>query len=196
MTPPEQPLKESEPVSAYFDDCLFKPIARSRLFDCLDNALGRLESLNAKPFPYSASRPPFSAGSRSTQLRILLAEDNRVNQKVALGLLKKVGFVADVASNGIEVLDALQRSPYDIVFMDWQMPEMDGTEATRMIRQRECDQSCECPWETPMYIVAMTANAMEGDREKCLASGMNDYLSKPVRLPDLVAALQRWKPAS
>jgi CheY-like chemotaxis protein/HPt (histidine-containing phosphotransfer) domain-containing protein len=117
-------------------------------------------------------------------LRILLAEDNVVNQKVAANILLKLGYRADVAANGVEVLDALARQPYDVVLMDIQMPEMDGLEATRQIISRY-------PKATQPYIIAMTANAMQGDRDTCLAVGMQDYLSKPIRLQALVNALQK-----
>ena len=102
-----------------------------------------------------------------------------MNQKLALRLLERMGYTADVATSGIEVLDALEREAYDLVLMDVQMPEMDGLEATRRARARWADRD--------LWIVAMTANAMEGDREMCLAAGMNDYLSKPIR-PDVLAA--------
>lgn len=125
------------------------------------------------------------------KLHILLAEDNRVNQKVALGLLQKIGCTADVVANGLEVLAALQRINYDVVFMDCQMPEMDGYEATQAIRRVEQNESKACPWKAPLYIIAMTANAMRGDREKCLSAGMNDYVTKPVLLSELRAALIR-----
>ncbi|HZM72864.1 MAG TPA: GAF domain-containing protein [Candidatus Polarisedimenticolia bacterium] len=119
-------------------------------------------------------------------LRVLLAEDNAVNQKLALRLLKGMGYEADLAIDGFKVLEALERQTYDLVLMDVQMPDMDGLEATRRIRQ-------QMP-ERPVRIVAMTANAMEGDRETCLAAGMNDYLSKPIR-PDLLAAALAATPA-
>jgi CheY-like chemotaxis protein len=96
-------------------------------------------------------------------------------------------------ANGHEVLEALLRIPYDLILMDCQMPEMDGYEATRTIREREQSLEQPCPWRLPVYIVAMTANAMQGDREKCLAVGMDDYLSKPARGPELQAMLERWK---
>ena len=125
----------------------------------------------------SASDP-----ERLVHLRILLAEDNVVNQKVALRMLGRLGYRADIAADGLEVLKALQSHHYDVVLMDVQMPEMDGLEATRSIRRM--------PGRQP-YIIAMTAHAMKGDREECLGVGMNDYVSKPVRIEELNAALQR-----
>jgi PAS domain S-box-containing protein len=120
-------------------------------------------------------------------LRILLAEDNAVNQKLALRLFSLMGYQADVAGNGIEALEAVERQPYDVVFMDVQMPEMDGLEATRRIRAALPDSP---------RIVAMTANAMDGDREACLEAGMDDYVSKPIRIEELVAALEKTPAAS
>ena len=117
-------------------------------------------------------------------LRILLAEDNVVNQKLALRLLQQMGYRADLASNGIEAVESVQRQAYDVVLMDVQMPEMDGLEASRRICARFG------PGERPR-IVAMTANAMQGDREMCLAAGMDDYLTKPIRVERLVEALER-----
>lgn len=117
-------------------------------------------------------------------VKTLLAEDNPVNQKVALRQLLKLGITADAVANGLEVIEALQRTRYDVVFMDCQMPELDGYEATRRIRSGNA-------LNPKVHIVALTANAMLGDREKCLESGMDDYLSKPVRLEDLQGALER-----
>ena len=116
-------------------------------------------------------------------LRILLAEDNAVNQKLALRILEQMGYRADVASNGIEAIESIERQVYDVILMDVQMPDMDGLDATRTIRK--------LTKVTQPHIIAMTANAMEGDREMCLAAGMNDYISKPIRIPELVEAL--WK---
>jgi CheY-like chemotaxis protein len=115
-------------------------------------------------------------------LRILLAEDNVVNQKLALRLLQQMGYRADVASNGIEAIESVERQAYDVVLMDVQMPEMDGLEASRRI-------TAKYPAAERPRIVAMTANAMQGDREACLAAGMDDYVTKPIRVDALVAAL-------
>ena len=129
-----------------------------------------------------------ASGHRLANLRVLVADDNAVNQQVALGQLKQLGYTADVVTNGFEVLQALDHKQYDIILMDCQMPEMDGYEATRRIRARRDDAS-------PPYIIAVTASAMEGAREKCLAAGMNDHVSKPVLLEALAAALARGMPA-
>jgi CheY-like chemotaxis protein len=115
-------------------------------------------------------------------LRILLAEDNVVNQKLALRLLQQMGYRADLASNGIEAVESVERQTYDVVLMDVQMPEMDGLEAARRITAR-------WPPEARPRIVAMTANAMQGDREMCMAAGMDDYLTKPIRVETLVETL-------
>ena len=120
-------------------------------------------------------------------LRILLAEDNTTNQKLALHILARLGYQADVAANGLESLAALERQLYDVVLMDVQMPEMDGLEATRHIRR-------DLPGARQPHVVAMTANAMQGDREKCLAAGMDDYVSKPIRIEALVEALSKSRP--
>jgi len=116
-------------------------------------------------------------------LRILLAEDNAVNQKLALRVLERMGYTADVAGDGLGAIASLERESYDLVLMDVQMPELDGLEATRRIRAR---------WPArDVRIVAMTANAMAEDREACLAAGMDDYLAKPIRVDELAAALSR-----
>lgn len=123
--------------------------------------------------------------NKMNDLRILIAEDNMVNQRVAMKMLAHLGFGADVVANGVEALDALGRKSYDIILMDVMMPEMDGLEATRAIRR-------QWPGAARPRIIATTANAMKGDREKCLEAGMDDYISKPVRMDDLQKALERW----
>lgn len=129
-----------------------------------------------------------TAHSSARHVRILLVEDNHINQKVALAMLKKIGFEADIATNGIEALDVLNDRDYDLVLMDCRLPEMDGFETTRRLRAR----GGHC---AHLPVVAMTANAFAEDREACLAAGMNDYLSKPVREHDLRAKLDQWLPA-
>ena len=119
--------------------------------------------------------------------RILVVEDNTVNQLVAVGILTKLGLSADVAANGLEAIEALATLPYDRVLMDMQMPELDGVGATRQIRD---PQSRVLDHRVP--VIAMTANAMRGDRENCLAAGMDDYVIKPVEVASLVAALKKW----
>jgi signal transduction histidine kinase/DNA-binding response OmpR family regulator len=183
---------QNELKAAGVDAYLVKPVKQSRLFDCLVNVLGRAaaEHVFTSPTSEAPAVPAQEEIANARQTRILLAEDNIVNQKVALAQLKGLGFTADAVANGHEVLSALKQVPYDIIFMDCQMPEMDGYEASRMIRQAE--RSSNNNWKAPVHIVAMTANAMTGDREKCLAAGMDDYLSKPVRKAELRSALMKW----
>jgi two-component system, sensor histidine kinase and response regulator len=177
--------------AAGIDDCLIKPVKQSLLFDSLATVME-----NAPASSTSRAKkvsPPTSVSAPATQkLRILLAEDNTVNQQVALGLLQKLGYRADAVADGSEVLEALKRIRYDVVLMDCQMPHLDGYEATRSIRRLEQERSAPFDWKAPVHIIAMTANAMEGDREKCIAAGMNDYLSKPVRRNELKAAFDRY----
>jgi PAS domain S-box-containing protein len=177
--------REEEIATGVFAACLTKPIKAAQLFETLNNVVG-------SPVAQHAGAPRSAIDPRMAErlpLRILLAEDNAVNQKVALRTLERMGYRADVAANGLEVLDALQRQRYDAVLMDMQMPEMDGLEATRQIRQRRSVR------QQPR-IIAMTANAMQGDRELCLDAGMDDYVSKPMRVEDLIAALERCAPHS
>jgi signal transduction histidine kinase/PleD family two-component response regulator len=187
----------NEPSDAGIGAHLVKPLQQSRLFDSLVTVLGRGAAEQAFVPPAVPGTPPMLPGKCAllAQVRILLADDNPVNQKVGLGSLRKLGYAADAVSNGFEVLEALKQTSYGIIFMDCQMPEMDGFDATRLIRQREKSSVPSCPWPAPVHIIALTASAMHGDREKCLAVGMNDYLTKPMHLADMQAALERWEPS-
>jgi len=156
-------------------DWCYKPVWQSTLFECLSHAL-----IGAQTTPYTIVAPLAPPPRRKE--RVLVAEDNAVNQKISVNLLRKLGYTAEAVGNGLEVLEALTAIPYEIILMDCQMPEMDGYEATKRIRSM---------YSRPLYIVALTANAMQGDREECLACGMDDYVSKPVRVDDLAAALER-----
>ncbi len=167
-----------------FAAILNKPLQNHQLHRVLAQTLaGKMikVSVSAPKIPTNQSQPQESP---MQNLRILLAEDNVVNQKVALLTLEKIGYRADIASNGLEVLEALHRQPYDVVFMDVQMPEMDGLTATQEIAKQWSSSSRP-------RIIAMTANAMQGDREKCLQAGMDDYISKPIRFEELKQALSQ-----
>ncbi|QLE41878.1 PAS domain S-box protein [Nostoc sp. C052] len=175
-------------TSSDFNDVQFaaslsKPIKQSQLYDVITRLLGN------QPIAASVSHFPLVDRhlAHRLPLRILLAEDTIVNQKVALLMLQKIGYGADVVTNGLEAIAALQKQPYDVVLMDVNMPEMDGLETTRRICQE---------WGVGFrpYIIAITANAMRGDRQICLAAGMDDYLSKPIQLPELTQALSKCQP--
>lgn len=163
---------------------LTKPVRQAQLHDCLRAVLGLRETGAGQLI----TRHTLVEAKAQRRGRILLAEDNPVNQRVALGLLKKLGYRADVVSNGREAVEVLVRQSYDLILMDCQMPELDGFAATVEIRQREGDQR-------HTLIMAMTANAMQGDRERCLAAGMDDYMSKPITLDVLRDKLALWLPA-
>jgi len=158
---------------------LSKPIKRSDLYDTLTEVLAREP---ASEGPRSRSTTVRSEGSR--RLRVLVAEDNAVNQKVVMGFLDRAGHAAVVVSTGAEVLTALERHDFDVVLMDLQMPEIDGFEATRAIRRQERSTGGHIP------IVALTAHVAKGDAERCLEAGMDAYISKPLRARDLFAAIE------
>ncbi|MBE9128007.1 response regulator [Coleofasciculus sp. LEGE 07092] len=191
------------PLAAY----LTKPIKQSQLYETLHQTL--IEQTAPVQSEPSNSQSIDLHLAKSLPLRILLAEDNVVNQKVGLYLLKRMGYQADVVSNGLEVLEALSRQPYDLVLMDIQMPVMDGLTATHRIRQKWSSHEdvrlndaahnsgisvtkgqVKSLLSRRPLIVAMTANALQGDRETCLAAGMDDYISKPIRLEELVRVLK------
>ena len=163
-----------------------KPVKASELYNSLLSVLTR-ELGGDQQVPVHETRVEQSEFiddlASHLPLRILLVEDNRTNQEIALLLLERLGYRADLAGNGLEAVEAMERQAYDVVFMDVQMPELDGLEATRRIRR-------DLPGERQPCIVAMTANALDEDRDECLAAGMNDYLSKPIRITELIAALR------
>ena len=162
---------------------LTKPVKQSQLFNLLAGIFG--ESEPAKPVPTAAGPLKIDPQiATRSPLSILLAEDNVFNQKLAVHLLSQMGYRGDMAANGLEALQSVERQHYDVILMDVQMPEMDGLEASRQLCAR-------WPREQRPHIIAMTANAMQGDREMCLAAGMDDYISKPIRVAELAAALER-----
>jgi len=171
---------------AGFAAYLTKPVKQSQLFDCLVTVLNRGSGVAAPKASRIITRHSLTDQAKRG-VRILLAEDNLVNRKVALATLEKLGYHADAVANGLEALTALETLPYDIVLMDVQMPEMDGFEATLRIRDPKSGVR-----NHTVPIVALTAHAMAGDREKCLDAGMDDYLTKPLRPDDLGQAIERW----
>ena len=191
--------------AAGFDAFLTKPVRQAHLYDCLSMVVN-----GALPLPGSAgpsaipliTRHTVTEAKASQRGRVLVVEDNFVNQKVAAKMLEREGYRVDVAANGREAVEAVARIAYAVVFMDCQMPEMDGYDVTRAIREWESslvtrdaqDESRETIGTHRVPIIAMTANALKGDREQCLAAGMDDYLAKPVRREDLAAVLARWQP--
>jgi len=200
---------------------LTKPVRRSKLYTCLQSVLhGQKTKRKGEPHPQSSCGTPLSITHTSRPFvfrgRILLAEDNAINLKVILGILEKTGVEVDAVVNGKEACGAFMKKRYDLVLMDWQMPEMDGLQATKEIRKREAlrvsreaenrgigeapsdqqDPRCEGRDTHHVPIIAMTANAMPGDREKCLAAGMDDYLVKPLRTSTVVEMLEQWLPAN
>ncbi len=167
---------------ALFAAYLTKPAKPSQLFDALVSVV---DALHGPKEALEPALPVLSAALLHTE-RVLLAEDNAVNQKVAIHMLTRLGYRADVAGDGREVMEAIHRQDYDIILMDVQMPEMDGLEASRQIQAHFSANRTERPW-----IVALTANAMSGDRELCIAAGMDDYITKPIKMDELGHALRR-----
>jgi CheY-like chemotaxis protein/HPt (histidine-containing phosphotransfer) domain-containing protein len=171
-----------------FAGCVTKPVKPTQLYEVLMSAVSgskavpKKATIAAKLDPALAHRLP---------LRVLLCDDNSINQKVAMRLLQQMGYKPSLAANGREALAAIDKHPYDMIFMDVQMPEMDGLECTRVIRERQRDKTAP-NYKPSIVIVAMTANAMPGDREKCITAGMDDYMVKPVRLEDIRTIVERW----
>ncbi len=164
---------------------LIKPVRQSDLFNTLRQTLAQ-SAVRSSVAPAGETKPAIPKLSRSN-VRVLVAEDNAVNQQVALGILRRMGARAEVVGSGAESIEALRQAPYDIVLMDVQMPDMDGLEATQRIRSGEAGERC-----MHIPIIAMTAHALQSDRDRCLAAGMNDYVSKPVKPQELHQVLERW----
>jgi PAS domain S-box-containing protein len=173
-------LRDVAAEKQLFAASLAKPVKPSQLFDVLATIFKDIE-----PPPTTKVRSPPVMAATAKTVRVLLAEDNLVNQKVALHMLAALGYRADLAANGLEVIEALDRQAYDVILMDVQMPEMDGLEATRRIIARQPDRA-KRPW-----IIALTANAVQGDRDICLDAGMDDYISKPIKKDELATAMGR-----
>jgi CheY-like chemotaxis protein len=171
-----------------FDAFLIKPAKPEQVLEVLAGLL-KDDSQPRPPTMHPFIMQPHPVPATHQSEHILLAEDNAVNQKVALLILAKLGYRADLAANGHEVLEAVERQSYDVILMDVQMPEMDGLEASRRILQRP-PAVAKRPW-----IIALTANAMQGDRELCMEAGMDDYITKPIKLEELEAALGRARAA-
>ena len=184
------PLGQQFTIAEKFTSCYYlnRPYYLNQLYQMIHTILGQPEQ-NGRIHPPTNAKSKFIHLAAENPLRILLAEDNLINQKVALRMLERLGYHADVAANGREAVEALARQPYDLILMDIQMPEMDGMQATQQIRQGWL------PSQQPR-IVAMTANALAGDRETYLASGMDDYVSKPVKVEELTRVLQLTKPVA
>ena len=159
---------------------LLKPVKPSELLHVLLRALGKAVAQEGR----AADRPGPFVPSIAQPLRVLLAEDSLMNQKLAVGLLTKWGHTVHVVANGLAAVEAWEREAFDLILMDVQMPEMNGLEATATIRQREAQTGSHIP------IIALTAHALQGDRDQCLAAGMDDYVSKPLRPLDLLRAIQ------
>lgn len=181
-------VKQLEATGIKFNEFLTKPLKQSQLFNVLINLFGDDETIrHHQSRKRSTDSLDVAQFKLNKSLRILLTEDNPINQKVAVKMLEPLGLRADIAGNGLEAIEALKRQPYDVILMDVQMPQMDGLEATRQICR-------EWPQERRPRIIAMTANAMQGDREKCLEAGMNDYITKPIRRDELINALSKCQP--
>ena len=168
-----------------FEAYLTKPVRRSQLYNCLINLLGDREQKGHDKRPQLVTKYTISEEQRG-KTRILVAEDNIVNQKLALRLIEKFGFTADGVANGKEALNSLENFRYDVVLMDVQMPEMDGFEATKNIRDPQSEVI-----DHNIPIIAMTARAMKGDRDRCIDAGMNDYIAKPIQPQEMLKAIEK-----
>ncbi len=187
LTPLGKRNSSKDEVRIIFAHAVHKPVKPAQLSAVLERAL---LSPRLAPRPVE---PPKAGPLLATQLplRLLVVDDNAINQRVACRILQQLGYSADVAGNGREALEALDRKPFDFVLMDVMMPELDGLEATRLLRKRQLTGEHQM-YPARIVVVAVTAHAMQGDREKCIAAGMDDYLSKPVRPKDVRDMIERW----
>ena len=167
-----------------------KPVKPAQFLSAIERALFSPKKAEA-PAPAAKTDLPLA---ERLPLRVLLVDDNSINQKVAARIVQQLGYKPDLAANGRLALDALDKQHYDLVFMDMMMPEMDGLEATRTIRERQQNPAAHPNYQSRILIVAMTAHAMPADREKCIAAGMDDYLAKPIRPNDVRGIIEKWAP--
>ncbi|MCK5336942.1 MAG: response regulator, partial [Gammaproteobacteria bacterium] len=185
LSPHGQPEDSQKMQKTGFSGFLTKPINQPRLYDTLMRVAGLSKAKEALPGKYTIGE------IKQFNARVLVVEDNKVNQAVARGMLQKFGLHIDLVANGKEAINTLQQQHYDLVFMDCQMPVLDGYEATRQIRdQQSAVQNHAIP------VIAMTANAMQGDRDRCIAAGMDDYMAKPIDISKLQHMLEQWLPES
>jgi signal transduction histidine kinase/HPt (histidine-containing phosphotransfer) domain-containing protein len=187
LTPLGKKKRGSEEVRVVFAHAVHKPVKPAQLSSALERALLSPHSAAQSPAPVKSEK----SLAEQMPMRILLVDDNTINQKVAVRILQQFGYQPEVAANGREALEMLDAQPFDFIFMDVMMPEMDGLEATRLLRKRQMIGGY-ANYQSRIIIVAMTAHAMQGDREKCLAAGMDDYLAKPVRPKDVRDMIGRW----
>jgi signal transduction histidine kinase/HPt (histidine-containing phosphotransfer) domain-containing protein len=189
LTPPGTRAGMAPDRGITFAHSITKHVKPAQFFAVIERALFSRKKaetpLSPKAEPLLADRLPLS---------ILLCEDNAINQKVAARILKQLGYQSDIAANGREALEAIDRQHYDLIFMDMMMPEMDGLTATRAIRERQKDGAAHPNYDSRILIIAMTAHAQQADRESCIAAGMDDYLAKPIRPSDLRGVIERWAP--
>ena len=190
-TPMDGPLDSLAMAEAGITSCLTKPVRQSRLFDAIVEALARDAGSPRRPVPKAAAAAPsLAAIAKSRGALILLAEDNEINQILAAEILKVAGYRCEVVCNGQEAVAALLAKPFDLVLMDCQMPEMDGLEATRQIRRKEGEAVVLSKRGGRIPIIALTANAISGERERCLEAGMDEYLSKPIVPEDMIRTIE------
>jgi CheY-like chemotaxis protein/HPt (histidine-containing phosphotransfer) domain-containing protein len=190
LTPLGMRADSPSDMQTTFAHSIAKPVKPAQFLAAIERALFSPKK-TAAPAPLPKTGRPLA---ELMPLRILLCEDNSINQKVEARLLQQFGYKADLAVNGVEALEMLDRQAYDLIFMDMMMPEMDGLEATQIIRERQKDPAAHPNYSSRILIIAMTANTFQTDREKCLAAGMDDFLGKPIRKENVQAAIERWGP--